>query len=376
MTRRRTPSQHIPAMIAAHQLRTLTGRSHAILTGRAAAAIQTALEIWDVRDSAVIIPANTCYIVLWAVINAGGVPFLADCDPVSGNVTAESLDTAATFARAAGYDAAAAIPCHMYGIPAPMRSISEWAARENIRLIEDSALGIGIDVDGKPAGSWGDLAVFSFGQGKVIDTDVGAAALTGDPVLANAITARLAALPVFTPSLAKRCYQWEQLYWALHQFETENPALNALYPQLFALYRDITAHRLSASSWRALPHALDMLHDDLTRRRALVDAYDAALGLDRVGKGVGYPLWKYPVLVEADQRDDVLRALWTNGLTDAGRWYPSLQAMRSALCGDLPATATPHADALAARVITLGLDIRITHATIERITAIMLQYRA
>jgi dTDP-4-amino-4,6-dideoxygalactose transaminase len=70
-------------------------------------------------------------------------------------------------------------------------------------------------------------------------------------------------------------------------------------------------------------------------------------------------LWKYPLLVPADIRDDLLTHLWDAGLHEATRWYPSLRAMAGALSAQ-PAVQVPHADTLAARIINLPLTDDVT----------------
>src|SRR5579871_1060787 len=101
-------------------LRERTGRAHVILTGRGATAIWATLRALDLHNQPILIPANTCYIVLWAILQSGNQPYLADIDPLTGNVTAQTLDQS-------GIRPAAIIPAHMYGIPVPMAEIVSWA---------------------------------------------------------------------------------------------------------------------------------------------------------------------------------------------------------------------------------------------------------
>ena len=65
----------------------MTGRQHALLAGRGAAGIWAALRALDLHDAYVMIPANTCYIVLWAVLKSGNKPMLVDVDAETGNLT-------------------------------------------------------------------------------------------------------------------------------------------------------------------------------------------------------------------------------------------------------------------------------------------------
>jgi dTDP-4-amino-4,6-dideoxyglucose len=176
MTRsRKTTAAQLESL---HVLRGLTVRSHALLAGRGAAGIQAVLQVLGFRDRPVLIPANTCYIVLWAVLRAGNRPYLVDVDPHTGNVTPETL----TACNADG--PAAVIPCHLYGLPAPMTGILAWARERSVFVLEDAALALGATVEDRPAGAWGDASIFSFGLGKIVDAEVGGALLTDDSRLA------------------------------------------------------------------------------------------------------------------------------------------------------------------------------------------------
>lgn len=75
----------------------------------------------------------------------------------------------------------AIIPIHLYGQPADLGPILEIARRHGIRVIEDCAQVHGGRYEGRPVGSWGDLACFSFyptknlgaiGDGGMIETSL------------------------------------------------------------------------------------------------------------------------------------------------------------------------------------------------------------
>ncbi len=342
---------HFPARLYAEtQLKTLTGRAYAIGCGRGSAVIEAALNVIGARNRPVLIPANTCYAVLWAVLHAGAIPYLVDCDPRTGNINAETLEQA-------GIDhPAAVIPCHLYGSPAPMRDISHWAHARGAFVIEDAALAVGAVVEGKPAGSWGDISLFSFGTGKIIDCGNGGAALTDDPALAGAMRAALDALPAWREHTDQLIAGWGELYWALHRHEAINPALAELYPRLFDLYGETLAFKLPPEAWRGLPQALDDLPANLAHRAALAAAYDAAFpAAIKPARASGAVLWKYPLLIDPARRDAVLADLWAEGIHEASCWYPSLQRMHAALVPDPLNPPTPHADHWGASILNLPL---------------------
>src|SRR5436853_127214 len=63
----------------------------------------------------------------------------------------------------------------------------ELARGRNIRLIEDAAQMPGATVAGRPAGSWGDVGILSFGGSKLVTAGRGGAVLTSQPDIAQRI---------------------------------------------------------------------------------------------------------------------------------------------------------------------------------------------
>ncbi|MDX2163572.1 MAG: DegT/DnrJ/EryC1/StrS family aminotransferase [bacterium] len=337
----------------------LTGRAHAVLYGRAGTAIVEVLGIIGAAGRPVLIPANTCYVVLWAALRAGAIPVLVDIDPLTGNITPETL--AAATSGMAAEPPAALIPCHLYGNPAPMRAICAWARERGAFVIEDAALAVGAVSDGQPAGSWGDASVFSFGTEKIVDAGGGGALVTDDAGLAAALTERLPAIPYHSPPLRDLIDGWNELYWALHRYERLTPGVTALYPAFYALYAPTIHYRLKPDAWRAHLRALDALPNNMAARARIAALYDAHFAVYRDDRRVrtihqppGAVTWKYPVLVDPAWRDGLLRRVIDQGVTC---WYPSLQPMLAGLRPDLPVTPTPQADLWGASILTLPVTV-------------------
>ena len=364
------PAKRAQSAFAAAECRRLlrerTGRSRALLAGRGAAAILATLRALDLHDREILLPANTCYVVLWAVLQSGNTPRLVDVDALTGNVSAETL-------AACGVERPAAlIPAHMYGLPASMSSIVAWAKTRGAFVLEDAALALGSTVEGRPAGAWGDAALFSFGPGKIGDAGLGGALVTDDDRLAAEVERLLADMPLYTEATGTLNRQWLDLYWPLHQFETETPGVAALYPTLFALYGGITRYRLPDAAARDLLHALKRLGNEIAHRAELARLYDeqlAGLPMQLFSRTDETVLWRYPLRVAADLRDPLLRSLWGAGLFDATRWYPSLQPMLAALAPDVVAPPTPEADRLSAEIVNLPLSPETARVDAERVAA-------
>lgn len=130
----------------------------------------------------VIVPAHT-FIATWlAVSHAGATPVPVDVDPRTGNLDPAKLAAALTGRTRA------VMPVHLYGQPADIDAIRAALGGRPIRIIEDAAQAHGARYHGRPAGSLGDAAGFSFYPGKNLGAlGDGGAIVTGDDELAERI---------------------------------------------------------------------------------------------------------------------------------------------------------------------------------------------
>jgi len=94
-----------------------------------------------------------------AVLRAGARPLFADIDARTLNLDAGAVS--AVLAQA-GAQVKAVLPVHLYGQTAEWDRFEALRDRFGVLLIEDAAQAFGAGWDGRPAGSLGDLAAFSF----------------------------------------------------------------------------------------------------------------------------------------------------------------------------------------------------------------------
>jgi dTDP-4-amino-4,6-dideoxygalactose transaminase len=137
----------------------------------------------------VIVPAQTHVATAHAVEWTGARPVFVDCDPATGNVTAELIEAAVTpRTRAIGL-------VHYLGIPCDVPAIARVAGRHGLRVVEDCALALGSRFAGTHVGVVGDIGCFSFYPVKHLTTGEGGMLVTRDAAAAAAI-ARLRAFGI------------------------------------------------------------------------------------------------------------------------------------------------------------------------------------
>jgi dTDP-4-amino-4,6-dideoxygalactose transaminase len=112
----------------------------------------------------VIVPCRTFIASASCAVMRGATPVLADVDPQSQNLTADTIRPLITPRTKA------IIAVHLAGWPCEMDPILALAREHGLRVIEDCAQSHGATYNGRPVGSFGDVAAFSFCQDKIMST--------------------------------------------------------------------------------------------------------------------------------------------------------------------------------------------------------------
>ncbi len=142
-----------------------TGCKHAIALSNGTVALELALEALGIKPGDEVITTSYTFIAsASAIVMRGAVPVLADVDPNSLNITAESIR------KVLSPKTKAIIAVHLVGNPCDMDPIMDLAREHGLKVIEDCAQCHGATYKGRPVGSLGDAAAFSFCQDKIMTT--------------------------------------------------------------------------------------------------------------------------------------------------------------------------------------------------------------
>jgi perosamine synthetase len=156
------------------------GADHAVACVNGTAAVHLALMALGLGPGdEVLVPALTFVASANPVRYCGARPVFVDSEPVTWNVDPRRLAAAIT-PRTRGI-----IAVHLYGHPADMDAIHEVAARHGLWVVEDAAQAHGASYRGRPVGSLGAVAAFSFYGNKILTTGEGGMVVTGDASLAQ-----------------------------------------------------------------------------------------------------------------------------------------------------------------------------------------------
>jgi perosamine synthetase len=156
------------------------GRKHAIAVSNGSVAIDAAIVALGIgRGDEVILPTFTIISCAAAIVRAGAVPVVVDCDPKTFNIDVTKIEERIT------KKTKAIMVVHIYGLPCDMDPIIALAKKHNLKILEDAAEMHGQTYKGKKCGSFGDVSTFSFYPNKHITTGEGGMILTDSIEIAN-----------------------------------------------------------------------------------------------------------------------------------------------------------------------------------------------
>jgi dTDP-4-amino-4,6-dideoxygalactose transaminase len=261
-----------------------TGAGRAVGVGTGTDALAIAIRAIGIGpgDEVITSPLSAAYSAL-AVMMAGARPVFADIDP-----DRLTLDPAAA-AAAVTSRTAAIMPVHIYGQPADMPALADVAVRHNLAIIEDCCQSHLATCGGRPVGSFGAAAAYSFyptknlgalGDGGALTTNDAAIAERArrlrnggqtdryhhgefgvnsrlDEVQAAILGARLRFLPAWTTTRRALAHEYRRALSTVHDVsippEADSGHVYHLFPVL-SRWRDRAQARLKAAGIETLIH--------------------------------------------------------------------------------------------------------------------------
>jgi perosamine synthetase len=156
------------------------GRRFGVAVSNGSAALEAAVAALGLGPGdEVILPTFTIISCAAAVVRAGAIPVVVDCDPRTWNMTADDVVAAITPRTRA------IMMVHLYGLPVDMDPVLALAGQHRLMIIEDAAEAHGQTYKGRPCGSFGDISTFSFYANKHLTTGEGGMLVTDDKKLAE-----------------------------------------------------------------------------------------------------------------------------------------------------------------------------------------------
>ncbi|HEY9604708.1 MAG TPA: DegT/DnrJ/EryC1/StrS family aminotransferase [Allocoleopsis sp.] len=156
------------------------GRKYGIAVSNGSVALDAAVVALGIgQGDEVILPTFTIISCAAAIVRAGAVPVVVDCDPDTWNMDVSQIESKITSRTKA------IMVVHIYGLPVDMEPVLDLAEKYGLQIIEDAAEMHGQTYKGRPCGSFGAISTFSFYPNKHITTGEGGMLLVDDEHLAE-----------------------------------------------------------------------------------------------------------------------------------------------------------------------------------------------
>ena len=305
--------------------------------GNGTDALELALRCSGVQaGDRVLLPSHTAYATLAAVLRIDAVPVFVDLEPGRAVLAPDHVD--ALLSGGGGERPRALIAVHLYGEACDLDALGALCDHHGVALIEDCAQASGTLYGGRPVGTHGRFAAFSFYPTKNL-------AAFGDG----------GALVVNRPedgewARRSRFYGWDQRREAVHF------GINSRLDEL-------QAYVLLGK----LPHL-----EQRIRERRQVAAWYSELLRDLVGLPPEGALWRhsfhlYVVEVEKSLRDPLLAAGCSAGLPLAVHYPLPCHRHPHVIERFGPTTALPRTEELVARILSLPLHPYLPRTEVERV---------
>lgn len=281
----------------------------------------------------VIVPAFTFVASALGVSLAGASPVLVDVRRDDALIDPDRIEAAITPRTRA------ILPVHLYGRCADMRRINALADAHGLIVVEDAAQAHGARCDGRPAGSLGLAAAFSFYPGKNLGAYGDAGAITTDD---DALADRLRLL---------------RNWGSRRKYHHEEPGLNSRLDTLQAAVLGVKLGYLP--SWNAARRRLAALYDALLSGRD-----DLRRPLDRDGSDPAHHLY----VLRSPARDALLARLHAGGV-GAGVHYPFPIHGLGAYRHLAPPGSLPESEAWASECLSLPLYPELTESQVSYVVS-------
>jgi perosamine synthetase len=152
-------------------------KKHALTVNSGMAALHSALFGLGIsKGDEIILPSLVCEALLFSILHTGATPVIVDIDD-NGNI-----DTNCVRKGLSDNTKAILVP-HLFGLIADIEELCS----QGVPVIEDCAMSLGAEKDGKKAGEFGLISIFSFYATKMICTGQGGMVTTDDEAISKKI---------------------------------------------------------------------------------------------------------------------------------------------------------------------------------------------
>lgn len=311
-----------------------TGMQHVLGVANGTDALEMALRAIGVGEGdRVVTTSMTAVATVVAIRAAGAIPVFADVDADHGLLDVAQV---AHVFKTTTHPIKAIVPVHLYGRCMDMDALCALAVKHGVLIAEDCAQAHGARWNGRAAGTFGEVASFSFYPTK----NLGAIGDGGALATNDADT--------FERARLLREYGWKQRY--VSAVEGGNSRLDELQAAILSV-------------------KLDALDADNTRRRAIAAAYRAGIENPHValwrGNDDGHVYHQF--VVRTPHRDALHAFLAERGVSTLVHYPVAVHDQPAYADSAYRPLPLPHTEAWAASVLSLPMYPQLADEDIARV---------
>jgi dTDP-4-amino-4,6-dideoxygalactose transaminase len=321
------------------------GVPHLSLFSNGTVALQLACRVLRLKGEVITTPftfAATSHALYWN----GLKPIFCDIDDETFTIDPDRVEESIT------PDTTAILPVHVYGNPCKVERLHEIADKHGLKIIYDAAHAFGVEINGKPVGSFGDISMFSLHATKIYHTIEGGA------------------LTFKNPGLKQRADELRN-FGIIREDRIDEPGING------------KLNEIQAGMGLLL---LEMVDREIARRKEITRIYRDMLhnipgiriNKDQDGVKHNYPY--FVIRVDSSEyglsRDDLQKRLREYNIFSRRYFYPLCSQFRC--YRDLPSSRAenlPVAKKASEEVLVLPLYGRLTNGEVEKICSIIGEIR-
>lgn len=245
-----------------------SGKKYSFITANGTSAIYLALKSAGLqKGSKVIVPNIACPDPVYALIWAGYKPLFVDVNIDDYNMDISRLKKILAKEK----DIRAVIAIHLFGNPCDIKSIRELCDKKKLFLIEDCAQSLGNRIEDQPLGSFGDVSIFSFGNGKIIENGHGGSVQSNDSNIIEKIKQEYKKFSEYNITKIEKLSKLHRyLYYKLYYLGLKFPKLNILNYIFVFIFKNYYLHKLDSIQLLNLKDKIVEIDQNIDARQKLV----------------------------------------------------------------------------------------------------------
>jgi perosamine synthetase len=337
------------------------GRKYCILVGNGTTAIYLSLVAQEFENNKIAIPNNVCMNVILPIYFSNNTPVFIDIEKETLGLDINKMPKNEIISGM--------VAVHSYGNSCKINEIVEYSKKNNIFLIEDAAVSQGGDYFSRKLGTFGEVAILSFGPGKNINIGHGGAILLDSKDTYSVIREKLFELGSFSKNKEKQANFISKKHTKLYNIDF-GKSLNRHHKEFKSLCLDNKSsflYKFNEEFYGELESKLLKLDKYIEKRKEqslyLKEKFQGVEGVEILESINGSTYWRFNIFLEK-YRDELFLYL-IGKKYKVSSWYHSIDL----LFEKRESLYTPNSDWAGESVINIWVNEDVDKRYLDKISS-------